>query len=58
MAKEISDQIHRYAVPRIANEVTVRVGRLGEEAATVGLCRLIMSQVYAPERIDAVLTAA
>lgn len=58
VAKEIARQVSRYPVARIANEVTVSIGSLGEEAATVGLCRLVLSHVYDPERIDASLTAA
>jgi predicted NBD/HSP70 family sugar kinase len=58
VAKEISTQIHHYTIPRIGDELTVRVGALGEEAATVGLARLVIAQAYAPERIDAILSAS
>jgi predicted NBD/HSP70 family sugar kinase len=58
VAGEITREIQRGPVPRIARHVTVTVGALGEDAATVGLCRLVLSHVYAPEQVDAVLAAA
>jgi predicted NBD/HSP70 family sugar kinase len=57
VAQQIAHQISRHTIPRIANEVTVSTGTLGEEAATVGLCRLVLSHVYAPEQIDATVSA-
>lgn len=57
VADQVSQQVQRHVIPRIANEVTVSVGSLGEEAATVGLCRLVMSHVYAPEQINAALAS-
>jgi predicted NBD/HSP70 family sugar kinase len=57
VADQVSQQIQRHVIPRIANEVTVSVGSLGEDAATVGLCRLVMSHVYAPEQINAALAS-
>lgn len=57
VAAQITDEIRRGPVPRNASQVRVTTGTLGEEAATVGLCRLVMSHVYAPEHIDAVLAS-
>lgn len=58
VAQQVAQQIQRHTIPRIANEVTVAVGTLGEQAATVGLCRLVLSHVYDPDQVDASLTAA
>lgn len=56
VVREVSRQVSRHTGPRTASAVTVSAGRLGEEAATVGLCRLVMSHVYSPEQIDASLS--
>ena len=57
VAQQVSQQIHRHTIARIADEVTVSVGTLGEEAATVGLCRLVLSHVYDPEQVNALLAS-
>jgi predicted NBD/HSP70 family sugar kinase len=57
VAQQVSQQIHRHTIPRIGDEVSVSVGALGEEAATVGLCRLVLAHVYDPEQIDALLAS-
>lgn len=57
VAQQVSRQIHRHTIARIGDEVTVTVGHLGEEAATVGLCRLVLAHVYAPEHIDELLAS-
>ena len=57
VAQQVSQQIHRHTIPRIGDEVSVSVGALGEEAATVGLCRLVLSHVYDPEQIDALFAS-
>jgi predicted NBD/HSP70 family sugar kinase len=57
VAQQVSQQVHRHTIARIADEVTVSVGTLGEEAATVGLCRLVLSHVYDPEQVNALLAS-
>lgn len=53
VAAEMTREIKRGPVPRTADQVRVTTSRLGEEAATVGLCRLVTSHVFAPEHVDA-----
>lgn len=57
VAQQVSQQIQRHTIARIADEVTVSVGALGEEAATVGLVRLVVSHVYDPEHVNALLAS-
>ncbi len=55
VAQQVSQQVKRHTIARIADEVTVSVGALGEEAATVGLVRLVVSHVYDPEQVNTLL---
>jgi predicted NBD/HSP70 family sugar kinase len=57
VAAEMTREIKQGPLPRTADQVRVVTGALGEEAATLGLCRLVTSHVYAPDHVDAMLAA-
>lgn len=54
---EIRRQLAAHTHPRVGTGMEVVGSAHAAEAGTLGLCRLLMSTVYAPERIDALVTA-
>jgi predicted NBD/HSP70 family sugar kinase len=48
----IQESIHEYSLPRATRNLQVATGGLGDNAARVGLTRMVADRVLAPEAVD------
>ena len=53
----IRESLYRLTLPRATRHLTLQLGRLGDDAAVVGLARLVVDQEYSPEAVNARLDA-
>jgi predicted NBD/HSP70 family sugar kinase len=51
----IRETLYRLALPRATRHLDLRLGTLGEDAAVVGLTRLVVDHEFAPEAVNAKL---
>ncbi len=49
----IRETLYRLALPRATRHMALQLGALGEEAAIVGLTRLVVDHEFSPEAINA-----
>ena len=53
----IRETLYKLSLPRATRHMTLQLGSLGEDAAIVGLTRLVVDQQFSPQAINAKFTA-
>jgi predicted NBD/HSP70 family sugar kinase len=51
----IRETLYRSALPRATRHMALQLGSLGEDAAVVGLTRLVVDHVFSPDAVNAKL---
>lgn len=50
--RSVRREVRKYALPRVVERTTIQASRLGEDAGTVGLARLVVGSLYSAEAVD------